>query len=47
MSHMPGPPQIFPFGPAPILRGEDSEAYGALFTRISMDVKPTDIIEEI
>jgi hypothetical protein len=47
MSHMPGPPQTFLFGPAPILRGEDSEAYGVLFARISMDVKATDIIEEI
>jgi ribosomal protein S12 methylthiotransferase accessory factor YcaO len=35
------------FGPAPILKGEDSEAYDSLFTRISMDVKPTDIIEEM
>ena len=35
------------FGRAPILKGEDSEAYDALFARISMDVKPTDIIEEI
>jgi hypothetical protein len=47
LSHMPGPPQTFLFGPAPILKGEDSEAYDALFARISMDVKPTDIIEEI
>ena len=35
------------FGRAPILKGEDSEAYDALYTSISMDVKPTDFIEEI
>jgi hypothetical protein len=37
----------FPFGPRPILKGENSEAYDALYTRISMDVKPTDFIEKI
>jgi hypothetical protein len=37
----------FPFGPRPILNGEDSEAFDVLFTSISMDVKPTDFIEKI
>ena len=35
------------FGPAPILEGEDSAAYVELLARVSGDVKPTDIVEEI
>ncbi len=46
-SQLPDPPQTFPFGTAPILRGEDPEAYDALFARLSIDLKPTDIVEEI
>ena len=35
------------FGPAPILPNEDSAAYDELLARVSAEVKPTDIIEEI
>jgi hypothetical protein len=35
------------FGPAPILEGEDTWAYNELLARVSGDVKPTGIIEEI
>jgi hypothetical protein len=35
------------FGPAPILDGEDSEAYNDLLARVSGDVNPTGMIEEI
>jgi hypothetical protein len=35
------------FGPAPIIAGEDTEAYDDLFARVSGDVRPADIIEEI
>lgn len=37
----------FPFGPAPILKGENSEAYDNLLLAVSNAVKPTDAIEEI
>jgi hypothetical protein len=47
LSHTPGPPQTFLFGPAPILRGEDSEAYDNLLLAVSTAVKPIDAIEEI
>ena len=35
------------FGPAPILEGEDSRAYDELLLRVSSDVKPSDIFEDI
>ena len=35
------------FGPAPILEGEDAESYNGLLARVSGEVKPTGIIEEI
>jgi hypothetical protein len=35
------------FGSAPVLRGEDSQAYDELLTQVSSDVKPSDIIEQI
>jgi hypothetical protein len=34
-------------GPAPLLEGEDSNAYNELLTRISAKVAPTDVLEEI
>ena len=46
-SHMPGPPQTFLLGPAPILKGENSETYDNLLLAVSTAVKPTDAIEEI
>lgn len=36
-----------PFGPPPILEGEDSAAYDDLFARVFASVQPADIIEEI
>jgi hypothetical protein len=39
--------QSLPFGPPPLLEGEDSNAYDELLARISTAVKPTDIIEDI
>ena len=35
------------FGPAPILVGEDSDAYAELLARVSADVKPSGVIEEL
>ena len=35
------------FGPAPVLRGEDTKAYDLLLEQVSTTVKPSDIIEDI
>ena len=35
------------FGPAPIFRGEDEEAYGELFESVFSYVEPTNFLEEI
>ena len=35
------------FGPPPLLKGEDAAAYDDLFARVSGNVKPSDIFEEI
>jgi hypothetical protein len=35
------------FGPVPVLKGEDAEAYYALLAEVSSGVKPSDIIEEM
>jgi hypothetical protein len=39
--------RISPFGPPPLLEGEDSLAYDELLARVSGDIKPTDFVEEI
>jgi hypothetical protein len=39
--------QLLPFGPPPLLEGEDAAAYDDLLVRISTAVKPTDIILDI
>ena len=36
-----------PFGPPPLIEGEDATAYDELLTRISATVKPADILEDI
>jgi hypothetical protein len=36
-----------PFGPAPLIEGEDAAAYDELLVRISSAVRPHDIFEEI
>jgi hypothetical protein len=36
-----------PFGPPPLLEGEDAAAYDELFGRVCAAVKPVDIIDEI
>ena len=39
--------RISPFGPPPLLEGEDSLGYEELLARVSADTKPTDFVEEI
>jgi hypothetical protein len=39
--------RLLEFGPAPILEGEDHEAYYDLLVRVSNAVKPADIFEEM
>src|SRR5271155_4059961 len=39
--------RLAPFGPPPLLQGEDKAAYGTLLARISSTVRPADILEEI
>lgn len=39
--------QLLPFGPAPLLAGEDSAAYNELLLQVSSAVKPADVLEEI
>src|SRR5258708_20158162 len=49
LSHTPqerGLPPV-PFGPAPLIEGEDAGAYDELLVRISTAVRPADIFEEI
>ena len=41
------PTSISVLGPAPILEGEDGNAYDELLERVSSDVKPKGIVEEI
>ena len=36
-----------PFGPAPLIEGEDAGAYDELLVRVSTAVRPADIFEEI
>src|ERR1700680_24366 len=36
-----------PFGPPPLIEGEDAAAYDELLTRVSAAVKPADILEDI
>src|SRR5437016_3793695 len=38
--------RLSPFGPPPLLEGEDSAAYDDLLARVSAAVKPTDILED-
>ena len=40
-------PRLLPFGPPPLLDGEDGAAYDELLAQISAAVKPADILEEI
>ncbi len=40
-------PPIDYLGPAPLLDGEDQDAYNALLAQVSAAVKPKDVIEEI
>jgi hypothetical protein len=35
------------FGPPPLIIGEDADAYEELLARVSADVEPKDILEEI
>ena len=39
--------RLKPFGPPPLIEGDDRAAYDALLARISAAVKPSDIIEDI
>jgi hypothetical protein len=43
----PAPLPPVPFGPAPLIEGEDAAAYDELLVRISSAVRPHDIFEEI
>jgi hypothetical protein len=40
-------PPVAPFGPPPLIEGEDSAAYDELLARVSTAVKPADILEDI
>lgn len=46
-SHPSRVQQQLPFGPAPVLQGEDSAEYDELLLRASSAVKPEDFIEEM
>ena len=35
------------FGPPPVLKGEDPQAYAALFANVSRTVRPKDFLEKI
>jgi hypothetical protein len=39
--------ELAPFGPAPLIEGEDGAAYNELLARISTAIKPADILEDI
>ena len=41
------PAELAPFGPAPLIEGEDGAAYDELLARISTAIKPADILEDI
>src|SRR5258708_39147170 len=45
--HQPAALPPVPFGPAPLIEGEDAGAYDELLVRISSAVRPHDIFEEI
>jgi hypothetical protein len=46
-AHRAGALPPVPFGPAPLIEGEDAGAYDELLVRISTAVRPADIFEEI
>jgi hypothetical protein len=46
-AHRDATPPPVPFGPAPLIEGEDAGAYDELLVRISAAVRPADIFEEI
>jgi hypothetical protein len=46
-AHREGALPPVPFGPAPLIEGEDAGAYDELLVRISTAVRPADIFEEI
>jgi hypothetical protein len=46
-SHPDGGRQVAPFGPPPLIEGEDTQAYDEILTQISSAVKPADILEDI
>jgi hypothetical protein len=46
-AHRAGGLPPVPFGPAPLVEGEDAAAYDELLVRISAAVRPHDIFEEI
>jgi hypothetical protein len=46
-ARQPAPLPPVPFGPAPLVEGEDAGAYDELLVRISSAVRPHDIFEEI
>ena len=39
--------RLTPFGPPPLVLGEDEDAYNELLARVSAAVQPADMIEEI
>ena len=46
-AHRDATPPPVPFGPAPLIEGEDAGAYDELLLRVSTAVRPQDIFEEI
>jgi hypothetical protein len=43
----PVAPELAPFGPPPLIEGDDSAAYDELLARVSTAVKPVNILEDI
>ena len=41
------PAELAPFGPAPLIEGEDGAAYDELLARVSTAINPADILEDI
>jgi hypothetical protein len=39
--------ELAPFGPPPLIEGEDGAAYDELLSRVSTAIKPADILEDI
>ena len=39
--------ELAPFGPAPLIEGEDGAAYDELLARVSTAINPADILEDI